>query len=164
MFNTALNNNTPEKTGTVKAWGGSTAPSGWLFCDGSAISRTTYAALFAVIGTTYGSGDGTTTFNLPNFGGFSKNIPIGGNSKNIGIEYYQGSTLKQVGLGIAGNPGVAFYTTQQNKAISATDFTSITTGYSSYNHGVGLTTTAANSGMQAVTTSASGRAKAIIKY
>lgn len=55
-----------EKVGTVKAYGGSTAPDGWLFCDGSAISRTTYAELFAVIGTTYGSGDGTTTFNIPN--------------------------------------------------------------------------------------------------
>lgn len=55
-----------EKVGTVKAFGGSTAPDGWLFCDGSQISRTTYAALFAVIGTTYGAGDGSTTFNLPN--------------------------------------------------------------------------------------------------
>ncbi len=42
-----------------------TAPTGWLNCDGSAVSRTTYAALFAAIGTTFGSGNGTTTFNLP---------------------------------------------------------------------------------------------------
>lgn len=42
------------------------APTGWLVCDGSAVSRTTYAALFAAIGTTFGSGDGTTTFNIPN--------------------------------------------------------------------------------------------------
>jgi microcystin-dependent protein len=44
---------------------GTTAPGGWLFCYGQAVSRTTYAALFAVLGTTYGSGDGSTTFNLP---------------------------------------------------------------------------------------------------
>ncbi len=44
---------------------GTTAPSGWIFPYGQAISRTTYAALFAVLGTTYGSGDGSTTFNLP---------------------------------------------------------------------------------------------------
>lgn len=44
---------------------GATAPSGWLFCDGSAVSRTTYATLFAAIGTVHGSGDGSTTFNLP---------------------------------------------------------------------------------------------------
>lgn len=41
-------------------------PEGWLRCNGAAVSRTTYAALFAVIGTKYGSGDGSTTFNLPN--------------------------------------------------------------------------------------------------
>ena len=41
------------------------APAGWLACDGSAVSRTTYAALFAIIGTTWGVGDGSTTFNLP---------------------------------------------------------------------------------------------------
>ena len=44
-------------------------PSGWLYCDGSAVSRTTYSDLYAVIGTTYGSGDGSTTFNLPNTSG-----------------------------------------------------------------------------------------------
>ena len=41
-------------------------PSGWLLCDGSAVSRETYATLFSVIGTTYGAGDGSTTFTLPN--------------------------------------------------------------------------------------------------
>ena len=51
--------------GCVQAYAGSDTPTGWLLCDGSAISRTTYAALFAVIGTTYGAGDGSTTFNLP---------------------------------------------------------------------------------------------------
>ena len=53
-------------TGSVQLFAGSSAPSGWLICDGQAISRTTYAALFAVIGTTYGAGDGSTTFNIPN--------------------------------------------------------------------------------------------------
>ena len=53
-------------TGTIVPWGTGTAPSGFLECDGSAVSRTTYAALFAVIGTTYGAGDTTTTFNVPN--------------------------------------------------------------------------------------------------
>ena len=44
---------------------GATAPAGWLFCAGQAVSRTTYAALFAVIGTIHGAGDGSTTFNVP---------------------------------------------------------------------------------------------------
>jgi microcystin-dependent protein len=53
-------------TGMVLAYAGKTTPpTGWLFCDGSAISRTNYASLFSVIGITYGNGDGTTTFNLP---------------------------------------------------------------------------------------------------
>lgn len=54
-------------TGGLMMWPTATAPSGWLLCNGTAISRTTYAALFAVIGTTFGSGDGSTTFNLPNY-------------------------------------------------------------------------------------------------
>lgn len=52
-------------TGTIMSWSNSTVPSGFLECDGSAVSRTTYADLFAVVGTDYGSGDGSTTFNLP---------------------------------------------------------------------------------------------------
>jgi microcystin-dependent protein len=51
--------------GAVVGFAGSAAPAGWLLCQGQLISRTTYAALFAVIGTTYGVGDGTTTFGLP---------------------------------------------------------------------------------------------------
>ena len=53
--------------GFIAPFAGSTAPDGWLICDGSAVSRTTYADLFAVIGTTYGTGDGNSTFNLPNY-------------------------------------------------------------------------------------------------
>jgi microcystin-dependent protein len=54
-------------TGEVKAIAFTTIPAGWLACDGSAVGRTTYAALFAAIGTTWGAGDGSTTFNLPDF-------------------------------------------------------------------------------------------------
>lgn len=52
-------------TGLIIPWGDSTVPSGFLDCDGAAVSRTTYASLFAVIGTNYGAGDGSTTFNVP---------------------------------------------------------------------------------------------------
>lgn len=55
--------------GTMIHFAGKTLPEGWLICNGAAVSRTTYAALFAAIGTTYGSGDGSTTFNLPNADG-----------------------------------------------------------------------------------------------
>lgn len=52
-------------TGGIVDFAGGTAPSGFLLCDGSAVSRTTYSALFGVISTTFGTGDGSTTFNVP---------------------------------------------------------------------------------------------------
>jgi microcystin-dependent protein len=55
--------------GSITAYTLATSPPGWLICDGSAISRTTYASLFAVIGVTFGSGNNSTTFNLPNYQG-----------------------------------------------------------------------------------------------
>lgn len=55
--------------GTVVAYGGTTAPQGWLLCDGSAVSRSTYADLFAAIGTNFGSGDGSSTFHVPDLRG-----------------------------------------------------------------------------------------------
>lgn len=57
------------KPGTVQAFAMSTAPSGWLKANGAAISRSAYATLFAAIGTTFGAGDGSTTFNLPDLRG-----------------------------------------------------------------------------------------------
>lgn len=56
-------------TGTVLAFAGSASPSGFLLCDGSAVSRSTYRALFLAIGVIYGPGDGGTTFNLPDLRG-----------------------------------------------------------------------------------------------
>lgn len=55
--------------GVVMPFAGSTSPDGWLLCYGQAISRTDYATLFSVLGTTYGTGDGSTTFNLPDMRG-----------------------------------------------------------------------------------------------
>jgi len=54
-------------TGGLVMWSTASAPSGFLLCDGSAVSRSTYAALFAIVSTTFGSGDGSTTFNVPNY-------------------------------------------------------------------------------------------------
>lgn len=53
-------------SGTMLPFAGKSVPDGWLLCNGAAVSRTTYADLFAAIGTTWGAGDGSTTFNLPN--------------------------------------------------------------------------------------------------
>lgn len=54
-----------KMTGAVLDFAGTTAPEGWLLCYGQAVSRETYANLFAIIGTTFGAGNGSTTFNLP---------------------------------------------------------------------------------------------------
>jgi microcystin-dependent protein len=67
-------------TGAGALWFTNSAPTGWLICDGSAVSRSTYANLFAVLSTTYGVGDGSTTFNLPDFRARS---PLGGNNASL---------------------------------------------------------------------------------
>lgn len=64
----------PLIAGMISIFGGTTPPSGWMFCDGAAVSRTTYSDLFAAIGTAYGTGDGSTTFNLPDLKG---RVPVG---------------------------------------------------------------------------------------
>jgi len=71
-------------TGTILPFAGSTEPAGFLLCDGAAVSRTTYAKLFDVIGTSYGPGDGSTTFNLPDLRG-RIGVGIGGSGvSNLG--------------------------------------------------------------------------------
>jgi microcystin-dependent protein/uncharacterized cupin superfamily protein len=71
-------------TGTVHAYAGSTAPAGFLLCHGQAVSRATYAALFGIVGATYGAGDGSTTFNLPDLRGrvIAGKDNMGGTSAN----------------------------------------------------------------------------------
>lgn len=64
----------PIPVGVMHQYGGATAPTGYLLCDGTAVSRTTYASLYATISTTYGAGDGSTTFNLPDLRG---RLPMG---------------------------------------------------------------------------------------
>lgn len=61
-------------TGALVQWSTASAPSGFLLCNGAAVSRTIYSALFAVIGTTFGAGDGTTTFTLPDL---KNRFPVG---------------------------------------------------------------------------------------
>src|SRR6056300_1846284 len=61
-------------TATIVPWSDAAVPSGFLECDGSAVSRSTYSALFAIIGETYGVGDGATTFNVPDL---QDNVPVG---------------------------------------------------------------------------------------
>lgn len=81
-----------DLTGMIFAFAGSTVPSGFLLCDGSKVSRTTYKKLFDVIGTTYGAGDGKTTFTLPNLiDRFLEGSSAAGNYLNAGLPNITGS-------------------------------------------------------------------------
>lgn len=71
--------------GTILPYAGSTAPEGTLMCNGAAISRSTYAELFAAISTTWGAGDGETTFNVPDLRGYFIR-GVGGNSAELAVE------------------------------------------------------------------------------
>lgn len=80
-------------TGAILPYGGSSAPDGFLVCDGSAISRTDYAALFSVIGTAFGAGDNSTTFNVPDM---RESVPVGaGSSSNTSIHIHDTYTVGQ---------------------------------------------------------------------
>lgn len=84
--------------GAVLPFAGTSAPNGWLVCDGSAVSRTTYSDLYAYIGTLYGAGNGSTTFNLPNMDnqfvrGASNTRPVGNTeSDQLGSHNHSGTT------------------------------------------------------------------------
>jgi len=93
-----------SEVGAIKPWGKATAPVGYVLCDGAAISRTDYADLFAVISTTYGTGNGSTTFNVPDLQG---KTPQG----------YDGNTYNLAGTGGANTVTVAV---TNNQAVSAT--------------------------------------------
>lgn len=81
-----------DLTGMIFAFAGSTIPSGFLLCDGSKVSRTTYKKLFDVIGTTYGAGDGSTTFTLPNLiDRFLEGSSAAGQYRDAGLPNITGS-------------------------------------------------------------------------
>lgn len=102
----------PVLPGMIFAWAGGIVPDGYLLCDGSAISRTTYARLFGAIGTTFGAGDGITTFNLP---GLTDNRFI---EYSVGNGQYKNPGLPEIGGwcvpsdGLAGDYGGGFSRTQ----------------------------------------------------
>lgn len=81
--------------GEIIPYVGSTPPENFLVCDGSAVSRSLYSDLFSVIGTTYGIGDGSTTFNLPNLSG---NVALGASSSHV-----IGTAGGQVSVSLAGS-------------------------------------------------------------
>jgi microcystin-dependent protein len=98
-------------TGLIIPWSTTTAPSGFLECDGAAVSRSTYATLFAVVGTTYGVGNGSTTFNLPDLTDKTVVARSTANSKSL-AQTGGANTVTPTG-NIAGSTGSTTLTTQQ---------------------------------------------------
>ncbi len=108
-------------TGGIIMYGGSSAPSGYLMCDGTAVSRTTYSTLFGIIGTTFGTGDGSTTFNVPDL---RQRFPLGkatsGTGSTLGatggtIDHTHDShTSAQVGILGLLSPGLTGPTTHSS--------------------------------------------------
>ena len=113
-----------EMPGVVKHFAGAAAPTGWLACSGQAVSRATYAALFAAIGTTWGVGNGSTTFNLP---------PAGRMLIGAGVAYAVGATG-----GSADAVAVAHTHTASTGNQSANHTHSGTTGSTAHSHGVSI--------------------------
>jgi microcystin-dependent protein len=96
-------------TATIIPWSESSVPSGYLECNGQAVSRSTYAALFAIVGTTYGAGDGSSTFLVPNL---SDNVPIG-KSNNKALASTGGANTVTNAGNIAGSTANATLSTPQ---------------------------------------------------
>jgi microcystin-dependent protein len=108
-------------TATIVPWSSSSVPSGFLECNGTAVSRSTYSALFAIVGTTYGAGDGSTTFNVPDL---QDNVPVGkSNNKNLA------STGGANTVAATGNVGGS----TANATLSTAQLASHTHAYQSYN-------------------------------
>ena len=138
--------------GTIVNWPSNSLPVGWLKCDGSAISRTDYSSLFSIIGTTFGAGDGSTTFNLPNI--TDKNIlgngtlgQLGGNNSitltadNLPSHNHDYEFTHSHVLAITVNSNGAHthsFSDTSSSAGSHTHSVSLTTGSDSHSHNVGM--------------------------
>ena len=88
-------------TATIVPWSSASVPTGFLECNGQAVSRSTYSALFAIVSTTYGTGDGSSTFNVPNL---TDNVAVG-KSNNKALASTGGANTVNIGFTPAGNVG-----------------------------------------------------------
>ena len=139
-------------SGSIQMWPTATAPDNWKLCDGSAISRTTYAVLFQLIGVTFGAGDSSTTFNLPNY---TNRMPYGttvgatgGSADAVVVSHTHTATVTDPGhlhnlsgsLNTLGTAGSVTTFVQ----IGSTNTSTATTGISVANSTTGVSGTNAN--------------------
>lgn len=113
--------------GLITSFAGSSAPSGWILCDGSDVSRTTYNDLFGQVGTTYGVGDGSTTFALPDFKG---RVPMGAQA---GLA--DSSTTVLTGTGsVTGGTAIAASALGTKSGVESVTITAAQSGLPAHNH------------------------------
>jgi microcystin-dependent protein len=108
-------------TATIVPWSNASVPSGFLECNGQAVSRSTYAALFAIIGTTYGAGDGSTTFLVPDL---QDNVPVGKSNNKA--------------LASTGGANTVAVTASGNVGGSTANATLTTAQLASHSHGISV--------------------------
>jgi microcystin-dependent protein len=96
-------------TATIVPWSDSSIPSGFLECNGAAVSRSTYSALFAIVGTTYGTGDGSSTFNVPDL---QDKLPVS-KSNNKALGSTGGAETVQSTGNVGGSTGTHAITTPE---------------------------------------------------
>jgi microcystin-dependent protein len=119
-------------TGSFLLYSGTSPPNGWLLCYGQAVSRTGYAALYAVIGTTYGAGDGSNTFNVPDMRG-----RVGVGLDNMG-GVAAGTVAAATSIGVAAgsenhtHTGPSHTHTTGDHALTVTEMASHTHDFSAY--------------------------------
>ncbi len=136
-------------TGQITGFGSLTPPGGWLLCDGSAIDRTVYAALFSIIGTNFGIGDGTTTFNIPDL---TDKFPLGAGVTPIGSSGGTNSVTLSTANLPAHNHGITdpghTHTTlaTASNVTTGTDPGGVTTGGTTGSSTTGISTTNTGSG------------------
>lgn len=129
--------------GDIKATARSTAPTGWLLCYGQTVSRTTYATLFSAIGTTYGAGDGSTTFALPDLRGRAI----------FGVDNMGSSAANRVTSGVSGITGTTLGASGGSQSMHQHTHTATVTD-PGHTHGTRGTT---GSGVQVATTESQGQ-------
>ena len=138
--------------GQIHMWPTATAPSGYLLCDGTAVSRTTYATLFGVVGTTFGAGDGSTTFNVPNY---TNRMPYGttigatgGSADAVVVSHTHAATVTDPGHLHTGTVGNGASSTSGGIAatvpLNAVPMGTATTGISVTNASAGVSGTNQN--------------------
>lgn len=121
-----------ELIGSIAAFAGSSLPSGWLLCDGSAISRETYSALFDVVGTTYGTGDGSTSFNVPNLvDKFIEGAATAGTVKAAGLPNITGTLVVPSNNGWSPNENRGLFVSGASSANYRSHLEAATNGMSS---------------------------------